>query len=85
MKEDVPVSMTVWLVSDASKIALWALVERLIKWHFDLVDCQMTTPHMARLGAKEISREDFLARIGKGVSEMVYRYFVEVDSSFRFG
>lgn len=50
--------------SDASKIALAFLVRQLERWDFELVDCQMSTAHLASLGAREIPRRDFLARLG---------------------
>ena len=56
-------------VSDASKIALWTLVERLEAWDFDLIDCQMNTPHLASLGAKEMARSEFLQRIKESVAK----------------
>jgi leucyl/phenylalanyl-tRNA--protein transferase len=40
--------------TDASKVALWALVERLRKQGFALLDVQYLTPHLASLGAVEI-------------------------------
>jgi leucyl/phenylalanyl-tRNA--protein transferase len=46
-------------VSDASKVALVALARQLERWRFGLIDCQMNTPHLASLGAREIPREDF--------------------------
>jgi leucyl/phenylalanyl-tRNA--protein transferase len=46
-------------VPDSSKVALAALVQRLTAWDFDLIDCQMDTPHLASLGAREISGVDF--------------------------
>lgn len=45
---------------DASKLAFAAFVRQLERWAFDFVDCQMTTAHLARFGAKEWSRDDFL-------------------------
>jgi len=45
---------------DASKIALVYLVRQLERWGFELVDCQMFTTHLASLGAREISRTEFL-------------------------
>jgi leucyl/phenylalanyl-tRNA--protein transferase len=42
-------------VTNASKFALVALVEKLLKKGFRLIDCQMTTPHLVSLGAREIS------------------------------
>lgn len=46
--------------SDASKVALYCLVQRLRENGFKLIDCQIPTPHLKSLGAKEISREEFL-------------------------
>lgn len=47
-------------VSDASKIALWHLVEKIKEWDFKFIDAQMDTDHLKRLGAKNILRETFL-------------------------
>lgn len=47
-------------VSDASKIALVSLCRQLEHWQFALIDCQMHTPHLMSLGAKNIPRRDFL-------------------------
>lgn len=49
--------------SDASKIALAFLVRQLQRWDFELIDCQMSTAHLASLGAREIPRRDFVARV----------------------
>jgi leucyl/phenylalanyl-tRNA--protein transferase len=49
--------------TDASKVALAALVERLKSWHFHFIDAQMTTQHLLRLGAKELPRQVFLKRL----------------------
>jgi leucyl/phenylalanyl-tRNA--protein transferase len=48
---------------DASKVALVALVERLQARGFPLIDCQVRTPLLAALGAREIPRRDFLRRV----------------------
>lgn len=50
-------------VSNASKIALAHLAKQLERWQFGMIDCQMSTPHLASLGAREISRNDFIARL----------------------
>jgi leucyl/phenylalanyl-tRNA--protein transferase len=50
--------------SDASKIALSFLVRQLARWGFEMIDCQMSTTHLASLGAREIPRREFLARLG---------------------
>lgn len=47
-------------VSNASKVALVALMARLGKAGFELVDCQMTTQHLLRFGAREIAGSEFL-------------------------
>lgn len=45
--------------TDASKIALSALVAFCRVHHITMIDCQQNTPHLASLGAAEISRLDF--------------------------
>jgi leucyl/phenylalanyl-tRNA--protein transferase len=49
--------------ADASKVALAALVDHLKSWKFHFIDAQMTTPHLLRLGAKELPRRVFLKRL----------------------
>ena len=51
------------LKTDASKVALATLVEKLKSWDFHFIDSQMTTEHMIRLGAKELPRRIFLKRL----------------------
>ena len=51
------------LETDASKVALATLVEKLRSWDFHFIDSQMTTEHMLRLGAKELPRRIFLKRL----------------------
>ena len=46
--------------TDASKVALVYLVEYLKMKSFPLVDCQMSTPLLASMGAREIPRRAFL-------------------------
>lgn len=46
--------------SDASKLALWHLVEHLQSRGLDWIDIQMLTPHMEALGAREIPKLEFL-------------------------
>ena len=48
---------------DASKIALVHLLERLRQRGYQLFDIQFRTEHTARLGAVEIPRSDYLARL----------------------
>jgi leucyl/phenylalanyl-tRNA--protein transferase len=48
---------------DASKIAFAASVAQLDAWEIRLIDCQVHTDHLARLGATEISRPAFITRL----------------------
>jgi leucyl/phenylalanyl-tRNA--protein transferase len=54
--------------TDASKVALVALVERLVAGGATLFDVQWLTPHLESLGAIEISRTDYLDRVADAVS-----------------
>ncbi len=54
--------------SDASKAAFVMLIQQLIKWNFTIIDCQIYTRHLISLGAREISRSDFLDRLKKALS-----------------
>ena len=49
--------------TDASKVALVALVEKLARDGFELIDCQQETKHLARFGARPIARADFVRRL----------------------
>lgn len=46
--------------SNASKVAFAALVQYLKHHGISLIDCQMTTPHLLSLGAREILRSEFM-------------------------
>lgn len=47
-------------VSNASKVALYFLSEKLKKENYQLIDCQIHSDHLASLGAENISRQAFL-------------------------
>ena len=51
--------------TDASKIAIAHLARYLDAHGFGLIDCQMSTPHLASLGAREIPRREFTERLGQ--------------------
>jgi leucyl/phenylalanyl-tRNA--protein transferase len=51
--------------SNASKFALLHLIELLKKGGASWIDIQMLTPHMKALGAREISRDDFLNELSR--------------------
>jgi leucyl/phenylalanyl-tRNA---protein transferase len=54
---------------DASKVALTYLVERLRERNYVLLDTQYVTPHLARFGAKEIPREEYLHRLEQALQQ----------------
>lgn len=56
-------------MSDASKVAFVALVEKLKEWKFDFIDCQVPTEHLKSLGAIEISRERFLNELEESLTK----------------
>lgn len=55
--------------TDTSKMALVALARYLEQYDFDLIDCQVTTSHLLRMGAVEITRNSFLDIIKTSVKE----------------
>jgi leucyl/phenylalanyl-tRNA--protein transferase len=53
--------------ADASKLAFVTLVEQLGRWGVTLIDCQVHTEHLARFGATEWPRRDYLAALRKSL------------------
>ena len=53
-------------VTDASKIALAALVAFCRGNHIETIDCQQRTSHLAAFGGREIDRDEFLERVEAG-------------------
>jgi leucyl/phenylalanyl-tRNA--protein transferase len=54
-------------VTDASKVAMVAMMQYLERRGFTLADVQMLTPHLARMGAVEISRLQYLEQVDAAV------------------
>mgnify|MGYP001820292131 CR=1 FL=1 len=50
-------------VSNASKVALVTLAHRLQRWRFAMIDCQVSSAHLMRMGAREIPRRRFLLEL----------------------
>lgn len=57
--------------TDASKVALMALVARMRERGLSLLDVQWVTPHLAQFGAVEIPREEYLERLHQVVDQAV--------------
>lgn len=53
--------------TDASKLALHFLCRQLHAWRFAMVDCQISSGHLHRLGAQDIPRERFLVDLRRAV------------------
>ena len=60
------------LESNASKIALVALTTLLKTYGFDMIDCQVTTPHLLNMGAVEISRDRFLKKLTPSIARKMH-------------
>ncbi len=58
---------------NSSKIAFATLCRKLSGWDFDLIDCQMKTEHLLRLGAKEIDGLDFNSRLAASLTKATRR------------
>ena len=66
---------------DASKLALIALVARLRAGGFRLLDTQFVTPHLARLGAVEISRAAYHRELAAALSRPANFLALAADAS----
>ena len=55
-------------IRDASKVCLVYLVNRLQERGYELLDCQIQNPHLARLGAREIPEHEYLRRLQHALS-----------------
>lgn len=52
-------------VADASKAAFISMVRVLSRAEIEIIDCQMTTPHLTSLGAEEISRTQYMHKLNE--------------------
>lgn len=55
--------------SDASKIALCALVACCLAWDVPAIDCQQNTSHLASLGAAEMPRHQFIQVVQTAIAQ----------------
>lgn len=56
-------------LSEASRGALWGLVNYLERQGCEFIDCQQQTPHMLKMGASAFARDDFLAMLKKALGQ----------------
>jgi leucyl/phenylalanyl-tRNA---protein transferase len=57
---------------DASKVALVHAVAQLQRWGYALVDCQLSSPHLERMGAQTIPRDEYLALLRAALGRRVH-------------
>ena len=60
-------------ITNASKVALVALVEHLKSLEFAFIDCQINTAHLCRLGAREISRARYLNELKEALKHSTHK------------
>jgi leucyl/phenylalanyl-tRNA---protein transferase len=60
-------------ISNTSKIALVVLCRFLNALSFDLIDCQVKTDHLKRMGAVEVSRSRFIKKLQKSMSRQTLK------------
>jgi leucyl/phenylalanyl-tRNA--protein transferase len=58
---------------DASKVAFVAAVHQLDAWSITLIDCQVHTDHLARFGAREIPRAEYMVRLAEALDATTRR------------
>lgn len=58
--------------TDASKVALYFLVERLNKQGFQLLEVQFMTEHLKSLGAIELPDSEYILRLKKALSRPIF-------------
>jgi len=51
--------------TDSSKIALVSLSQQLQRWGFEMIDCQVHSEHLTRLGAINLPRNSFMQQLQK--------------------
>ena len=55
---------------DASKVAFKQLVDTSLALGVDLIDCQVANPHLSSLGARDLPRREFVARIARAIPDL---------------
>jgi leucyl/phenylalanyl-tRNA--protein transferase len=55
---------------DASKVAFKQLVDRSLASGIELIDCQVANPHLSSLGARDLHRQEFVARLARAIPDL---------------
>ena len=67
------------LKADASKVALYHLAKLTKKWNFHFIDSQIYTKHLESLGAKEMSRTEYLALLKEALKAKTIKGVWKID------
>lgn len=74
--------------ADASKLAFVHFVHQLSDWGYQLIDCQVYTEHLARFGAREMPRSEFIDRLETAITShpdhRAFRWQFDPDHSANF-
>lgn len=60
--------------ADASKVALFALSQYLLQQGYSLIDCQVSSTHLASLGAREIPRKLFCSYLPADINKNAWHF-----------
>ena len=71
--------------TDASKVSLARLVSECLARGINLIDCQMHTTHLERLGSRELSRADFLRLVRRDAAPEIPDAWLATASSLPHG
>lgn len=71
--------------SDASKVALVYAVRQLQRWGYTLIDCQLPSAHLERMGAQAIPRVDYLALLQAALTRRGRENPWSFDTDFLIG
>ena len=55
---------------DASKVALWGLVQHMLEHGGRLIDCQVASAHLASLGARSVPRRQFVRELEEAIPSL---------------
>ncbi|HAA58533.1 MAG TPA: leucyl/phenylalanyl-tRNA--protein transferase [Myxococcales bacterium] len=59
---------------NTSKLALWAICQRLKRRRFDFIDCQQETEHLVSLGGVNIPRPEYIQRLQQALTHPSHHY-----------
>ena len=58
--------------TNGSKVAIYTVVEAAKAWGMPFIDCQVANDHLSSLGAREISRREFMKHLERGLKTRLH-------------